>query len=157
MMSARRSGRPPPLLADENVDPPPRDFWSAQASGRVTESTADAHRVPGWSSSRSSSIVRHVFELVCSLPEASGTRSIRLEDALWGRTLPKTKSAARRALVAKLRFERLDADDTRVGDKGAVETFHDRVRRARCSLAFRRAGSGDPRRIATALEALQGR
>jgi hypothetical protein len=108
---------------------------------------------------------------------------VRLEDALWSRIQiaddverrlldvlavargPLAVEAAALAcglagpgaleeLVAKLRFERL-VRTTRVGDKNAVEAFHDRVRRA--VLAHLDAPEAEIHaRIATALEACKG-
>lgn len=116
--------------------------------------------------------------------ESSKKRAhVRLEDALWSRIqiaddverklldvlavargpLPAEAAAlacglagvgALEELVAKLRFERL-VRTTRVGDKNAVEAFHDRVRRA--VLAHLAVPEAEIHaRIATALEACNG-
>jgi serine/threonine protein kinase/tetratricopeptide (TPR) repeat protein len=122
-------------------------------------------------------LVRHAW---VDGPTAKKRAHVRLEDALWGRIQieggverkllevlavargPLSPEAAAIAcglagphaldeLVAKLRFERL-VRTTRVGEKNAVEVFHDRVRRA--VLAHLDAPEAEIHaRIATALEA----
>jgi serine/threonine protein kinase len=126
-------------------------------------------------------LVRHAW--IHDEESAKKRAHVRLEDALWGRIqaaddverkLLETLAVARgplpaeaaalacglagagalEELVAKLRFERL-VRTTRVGDKHAVEAFHDRVRRA--VLAHLAVPEAEIHaRIATALEACNG-
>ena len=127
----------------------------AQTSGRVTDSTADAIvREAAGHPLFIDELVRHAH--VAS--RARSARSIRLEDALWGR-IQVAEDAERRLLdvlavargplsyeaaaaacglggeaeldeiVGKLRFERL-VRTTRMRDRACVEAYHDRIRQA---------------------------
>ncbi len=153
-----------------------------RADGSVPESAAESiAREAGGHPLFIDELVRHAW--IHDEESAKKRTHVRLEDALWSRIQaaddverkllevlavargPLSVEAAALAcglagpgaleeLVAKLRFERL-VRTTRVGDKNAVETFHDRVRRAVL------AHSGAPEaeihaRIATALEACKG-